>query len=64
MSRVVVEIYSALPADKRVNGRWAEHFAARVKTVQSRYLAAHRIRGEQMRVIPPDVIDSLVDAVT
>lgn len=64
MTRAVVEIYSALPTDKRVNGRWAEHFAARVKTVQSRYLAAHRIRGEQMRIIPQEIIASLADAVT
>lgn len=64
MALAVVENYSTLPIDKRVNGRWAEHFAARVKTVQSRYLAAHRIRGEQMRVIPPEVIASLTDAVT
>ena len=59
MSRRVVEIYSRLPQTERTNGRWAEHFAAEVKTAQARYLTANHIRGEQMRVIPDDVIGAL-----
>lgn len=56
--QIASSLYASLEPGDRSNGRWARSFTEEVVARQNRYLVSNKIRGEEMRRIPEEVLRS------
>ncbi|HIZ98959.1 MAG TPA: AAA family ATPase [Candidatus Janibacter merdipullorum] len=59
LAEVVARAYDETPPQDRSNGRWARIFVERLEDEHNDYVATHDIDGDDLDVIPAEVIDAL-----
>lgn len=59
VAEVARRAYDETPAHDRSNGRWARIFVERLEDEHNDYVASHDIHGDDLDVIPAEVIDAM-----